>query len=442
MTSTTMLGSERGRPEDPAAAAAPQAGRMVVCKYGGTSLGTDRRLAGVADVLAARHAAEGPLVVVVSACGDVTDRLLAEAERTGGERTQRETDQLLSTGECSSAALLAIALRARGIAAASLSGWQAGIRATGKHGEGVITSIDTARIESLLAAGSSVVVAGFQGINDDGDVLTLGRGGSDTTAVALAAVLDARRCEIFTDVNGVYTADPRLVPGARLLESVDLTVMTEMAFAGARVMHSRAVELAAMWGIDVEVRKSLDPRPGTLITELSPEDLLESSAVVVGVTHDVDVARVLLDATGGRSDLAANVLSILGANSVPVDLVARSGPQEAEFRMGFTMRRSDVAEVETVLRDHMHRIGGRIRIDEHVGKLSLVGRGLLNRPEYTARLLRVLAAEGIWTSWVSTSQLRTSVVIPLDRLSEAVGLMHDEFRLDDSELPARVLALL
>ncbi|MCF6744058.1 aspartate kinase [Blastococcus sp. KM273128] len=415
---------------------------MVVCKYGGTSLGTDQRLAGVSDVLAARHAAEGPLVVVVSARGEVTDLLLAQAVRAGGERTQRETDQLLATGECSSAALLAMSLRARGVVATSLTGWQAGIHATGKHGEGVITSIDPRRIRSLLAAGSSVVVAGFQGIDEEGDVLTLGRGGSDTTAVALAVALEARRCEIYTDVDGVYTADPRLVPGARSLEVVDLTVMTEMAFAGARVVHSRAVELAAMHGIDVEVRRSLDPRPGTLLTELAGADVLESSGVVVGVTHDADVARVLLEATGGRSDLAADVLGILGANSVPVDLVARSGPQETEFRMGFTMRRSDVPEVEVALRDHLDGIGGRIRIDQHVGKLSLVGRGLLNRPEYTARLLRRLAAAQMWTSWVSTSQLRTSVVIPLDRLDEAVALVHAEFGLDESELPAHVMALL
>jgi aspartate kinase len=403
---------------------------VVVQKYGGSSLGGRAELDGVADAVAARHRADGPLVVVVSARGKATDELLALAEGTGGTRTERETDQLLATGECASAALIAMALRRRGVPAASLNAWQAGIRASGKHGEGVLTSIDTGRIRHLLGAGTTAVVAGFQGVDEHGDLLTLGRGGSDTTAVALAAELGAARCEIYTDVDGISTADPRVVPEAQVLPAIDVSVMTEMAFAGARVMHSRAVELAATQGIDLYVRRSPSPHGGTVIRRHEDPDALETRGVVVGVTHDAETSRVLIHAMGGRRDLAADVLGILADNSMSVDLVARSGPHEQEFRMGFTVRREDLREVRPALERHVAELGGRVHVDTHVGKLSLIGMGLLNRPEYTARLLSTLSGAGIWTSWISTSQLRTSVVVPLDRLYEAVALLHGEFGLE------------
>jgi aspartate kinase len=407
-----------------------QVAGIVVLKYGGSSLASLDRMCRIAERVASDHVADGPRVVVVSARGNTTDELLAVASELGGDRASREADQLLATGECASAALMAMALAQRGVLAVSLTGVQAGIRASGKHGEGVISAIDTGRIRRLLGAGVTVVVAGFQGVNEDGDVITLGRGGSDTTAVALAAVLGASRCEIYSDVEGVCTADPRVVPTARVMTDVDVGMMAEMAFAGAKVLHSRAVELAAMHGVEVLVGSAVPQTCGTAITASTRGySTLEGLGAVAAITHDMDVARVLVRSNGG-TDVAEGVLRLLASQAVPVDLVARSGPYEAEFRMGFTVRRSDLIDVRAPLEHYVGSVSGVIRIDENVGKLSLIGMGLLNRPAYTARMLSTLAAAGIPTSWISTSQLRTSAVIPLDRLAEAVLLLHHEFGLE------------
>lgn len=420
---------------------------VSVLKYGGSSLGTVEQLRHVVRTVAAGHRLGRPTVVVVSARGHHTDELLGLAGTAGRDRSGRETDQLLATGECVSAALLAIMLQDVGVPAVSLTGAQTGIRAVGKHGSGVIADIDTRRLRHILAEGEVAVVAGFQGVDDAGDVITLGRGGSDTTAVALATVLDAGQCEIYTDVPGVSTADPRVVDPVRVLPSLDVGVMAEMSFAGAKVLHSRAVELAAMHGVELHVRSSQSgnssepgnsTEPGTVISARSDMAMLETCGVVVAVAHDLDVTRVLVQCDSQydprRGDLATNILALLSEHAVPVDLVARSGPHEDEFRMGFTMRRKDADEALHAIRDMTSWFGARIHVDENVGKLSLIGMGLLNRPEYTARMLSTLSAAGIPTSWISTSQLRTSVVIPLDRVLGAVRLLHDEFELDRDQL--------
>jgi aspartate kinase len=269
-----------------------------------------------------------------------------------------------------------------------------------------------------------VVVGGFHGVNEVGDMITLGRGGSDTTAVALAAALGAQECEIYTDVDGVYTADPRIVPTARKVPRIGPAVMAEMAFAGAGVLHSRAVELAAMRQVAVHVRSSTGAELGTVVA-----GGLETGNPVVAVTHDLDVARVLI--RGNGADLAAEVLDILARNSVPVDLIARSGPHEDEFRMGFTVRRSDVVEVKLALEKAAE--DGGVRIDEGVAKVSLIGMGLLSRPTYVARMLGALSAVDIPTSWVFTSQVRASVTVPRDRVAAAVALLHEEFGLAKEE---------
>lgn len=240
--------------------------QVLVQKFGGSSLATGEHLQLVAGRVAEAYRRHRALAVVVSARGDTTDELLRIAEAVSRTRPARETDQLLATGEVASAALLAMALQDRGVPAVSLTGAQAGIRAEGNHGAGAITGVHTGAVLDLLALERVAVVAGFQGVDDRGTVVTLGRGGSDTTAVALAAALGACRCEIYTDVDGVYTADPRLVPGARLLRVITAPVLTEMAFAGAKVMYSRAVELAALTGVEVEVRSSLTQEPGTRVT--------------------------------------------------------------------------------------------------------------------------------------------------------------------------------
>jgi aspartate kinase len=378
--------------------------------------------------------------VVVSARGGSTDSLLRLADEVGGsvrsERGVRERDQLLATGECSSAALFALALERLGVPAVSLSGPQAGIKAAGPYGSGVITRVDVGRIRRSLAAGVPVVVAGFQGLNERGDMVTLGRGGSDTTAVALAAELRARECEIYTDVGGICTADPRIVPTARVLPRVDVNVMAEMAFAGARVLYSRAVELAAMHDVDLRVlhAEATAPEPGhengTVIAGRSDGAVLESEGAVIAIAHDFDVARVLVYSPGGHADLAAEILAVLGRNSAPVDMVARSGPYEEEFRMGFTIRRSDLEKVHLELQEMVARYGGGVRVDENLAKVSLIGMGLLNRPEYASRMISRLSAAGIVTSWVSTSQLRASAVVQRRQAIEAVEILHREFGLD------------
>jgi aspartate kinase len=404
---------------------APKLEAMVVLvqKYGGSSLSTLDKVRAVAQRVATEHLAGRPTVVVVSARGDTTDDLLRAAHNIGelpeSPATARELDHLLVTGECASAATLAMALLCLDVPAVSLSGRQAGIRVTGRHGAGVVDAIDTARILELLDAGNVVVVGGFHGVNEVGDMITLGRGGSDTTAVALAAALGARECEIYTDVDGVYTADPRIVPTARKVPNIGPGVMAEMAFAGAGVLHSRAVELAAMRKVAVHVRSSTGADLGTVVA-----DDLENGNPVVAVTHDLDVARVLIR---GNGDLAAKILDVLARNSVPVDLIARSGPHEDEFRMGFTVRRSDVVEVRLALEKAAE--DGGVRIDEDVAKVSLIGMGLLSRPTYVARMLAALSAADIPTSWVFTSQVRASVTVPRDRVAAAVALLHDEFGL-------------
>ncbi len=396
---------------------------VLVQKYGGSSLSTLDKVRAVAQRVATEHLAGRPTVVVVSARGDTTDDLLRAAHNIGelpeSPATARELDHLLVTGECASAATLAMALLCLDVPAVSLSGRQAGIKVTGRHGAGVVDAIDTTRIVRLLEAGNVVVVGGFHGVNEAGDMITLGRGGSDTTAVALAAALGARECEIYTDVDGVYTADPRIVPTARKVPNIGPAVMAEMAFAGAGVLHSRAVELAAMRKVAVHVRSSTGADLGTVVA-----DDLETGNPVVAVTHDLDVARVLIR---GNGDLAAKILDVLARNSVPVDLIARSGPHEDEFRMGFTVRRSDVVEVRLAL-ERAAEDGG-VRIDEDVAKVSLVGMGLLSRPTYVARMLAALSAADIPTSWVFTSQVRASVTVPRDRVAAAVALLHQEFGL-------------
>lgn len=399
----------------------------VVRKYGGTSVADVARLRHVAGAVASVQAAGHAVVVVVSAQGDRTDNLLREAAALGAG-SGRETDQLLATGEGASAALLAMALTAIGVPAVSLTAAQAGIVATGPHGAGLIADVDPAPIRRHLAAGRVAVVAGFQGVNADGDVVTLGRGGSDTTAVALATALGTGRCEIYTDVTGVYTADPRAVPDARCLPVLPAAVMVELAFAGARVLHSRATELAATRHVELRIASSLTHEAGTTVLTEGYETMLENYDVLA-VTHDADVVRVLIQSSGPRRDLAAQLLAVLSEHNAPLDLVARSGPYEDEFRMGFTMRGDDLARVEPALRAAVAEVGGTIRLDADVAKISIVGVGLLSRPEYTCRMLNALAAAGIPTSWLATSQLRSSVTVPLGRAAQSVALLHDEFGL-------------
>ncbi|WP_223766044.1 aspartate kinase [Streptomyces huiliensis] len=407
---------------------------LVVHKYGGSSLAAPAQVRRAAQRISAAMKRGVRVVVVVSAQGGTTDGLLAAMNhltehRSPGDAVLREIDQLLATGEIASAALMAAALHARGTPAQSLTGGQAGLRALGRHGAGLIDRLAPGRILSLLDAGVVPVVAGFQGVNSSGDTVTLGRGGSDTTAVALAAGLGAERCEIYTDVAGVYSADPRVVAAPRLLPRIPVDVMAEMAFTGARVLHSRAVELAALHAVPTVVLSSCTEGPGTVITG-TYETALETAPVTTAVTHDADVARVLVRCPVSEPDPTPEILGLLAEFALPVDLVARSGPQEQEFRMGFSTRRSALGAARPALARLVGTLGGRLRIDEEVGKVTIVGAGLLSRPECTVRMLRALAETDIPTTWILTSQLRVSALVPVSRLEEAVRALHTAFGLD------------
>jgi aspartate kinase len=417
---------------------------VVVRKYGGSSLSTFSKVLTIAEYTATARRAGRPPVVVVSARGDTTDDLLRAVDEVSGQilspEAGREIDQLLATGECASAALLALAISRLGVRAVSLTGAQAGIFAQGNPGCGVITEVRADRVRQLLADGVIPAVTGFQGTTTRGDVITLGRGGSDTTAVAMASALTAWGCEIYTDVDGIFTADPRVVPEAGLLSSVDVGTMAEMAFAGARVLHSRAVELAGIGRVEIRVRGSFSRGPGTLIS-LPPRpgpatpyregnSMLENDGAISAIVHDLDVARVLVHSRLGQTDLAVDVLSALAGLAIPIDMVARSGPSEEEFRMGFTIRSDDIDRIRLALTDLTVRSQVSLRVDDDLGKVSVVGMGLLSRPEYAARMISALAAEGITTSWISTSQLRASAIVARHRVIHAVEVLHREFRAD------------
>lgn len=405
----------------------------AVQKYGGSSLATIGQIRRVARIVSETHKSGRPTVVVVSARGRTTDELLRLADLTGRKRSGRETDQLLATGEGASAALLAIALQDLGIPSVSLTGAQAGIRTAGQHGSGVIAGIDTRRLCRILADGAVAVVAGFQGVDDAGDVVTLGRGGSDTTAVAIAAALRTAACEIRTDVPGVCTADPRVVADARVLSTVDVAVMAELSFAGAKVLHPRAVELAARHRVELRVGSSAQhwsTESGTIVSAMADGPMLETRGAVVAITHDLDIARVLVRCGRRRTDLAADVLRILSARAVPVDMVARPDLREDKCALWFTIPRKDSEVVSSAILEMLTDLGETIHVDKSLGKLSLIGMGLLNHPAHTARMLSALARSGIPAHGLSTSQIRTSVVIPLDHVMRAVRLLHDEFELN------------
>ncbi|SER10339.1 aspartate kinase [Actinokineospora terrae] len=412
----------------------------TVLKFGGTSLATTEKIRRVAAIAHGTHTGGAATVVVVSARGKTTDDLIAAATALTDAPSARETDQLLATGENASAALVALALLDRGVPAVSLTGPQAGILAAGPHGAGMIAAVDPQRITAHLARGRVVVVAGFQGEGDDGDIVTLGRGGSDTTAVALAVELGARACEIYTDVDGVFTADPRLVPTARVLPTVDPLVMAEMAFSGAQVMHSRAVELASVHGLDVLVRNTMTGAGGTTILGRS-SDMIETRGFIAAVTHDRAVARVVLRRGRREVDLVTAVLGAFARAAVPVDMLAWHTDRGAVDQVGFAVHRGQLVAARALLRQLATTHGLGTELDEGVGKLSVVGTGLLNRPEFLARMLAALATIDVAPDWFATAQSRISVLVPASRLTEAVIAVHREFELDADDLPVESMTL-
>ena len=374
------------------------------------------------------------LVVVVSAMGKTTDRLLRLAGKVSLEPSPREIDQLLATGEEQSVALLAMALHDRGVAAASLTGPQAGMTVTGRYGSGVISEIRPERIHKLLKEGQVVIVAGFQGMNALGDVITLGRGGSDTTAVALAAALEAERCEIYTDVDGVYTADPRLVEGARRIPVISPEEMAEMSWRGAKVMHPRAVELGALYGVEIHVRSSFDEGPGTLIAGGKDLESLETRETLAGIVHDLDVSRVTLNGIRTGPGTLSRVFAPLAERGISVDVIVESGMREGTADVAFTVRRSDFAEARRLAGEVAYSLGGVVEGEEDLGKVSVVGTGMLNRPGYAARMFASLGEAKIPIRMVSTSEIQVTCVVPAERVEEAVRQLHRDFELEERDV--------
>jgi aspartate kinase len=407
---------------------------IVVQKYGGSSVATAEHIRAVAERVGRARDSGSDLVVVVSAMGKTTDRLLALAGEVSRDPSPREIDQLLATGEEQSVALLAMALHDRGVAAASLTGPQAGMTVTGRYGSGVISEIRPERVHRLLEEGQVVIVAGFQGMNALGDVMTLGRGGSDTTAVALAAALEAERCEIFTDVDGVYTADPRIVREARRIPLLSPEEMAEMSWRGAKVMHPRAVELGALYGVEIHVRSSYSEGPGTMIVGGEGLEHLETRNTLAGIVHDLDVSRVTLNSIRTGPGTLSRIFAPLAERGISVDVIVESGVKGGVADVAFTVRRSDFAEARRLAVQVADSLGGVVEGEEGLGKVSVVGTGMLNRPGYAARMFYSLGEAGIPIRMVSTSEIQVTCVVPAERVEEAVRQLHKDFELEERDV--------
>ncbi|AHY47938.1 aspartate kinase, monofunctional class [Rubrobacter radiotolerans] len=403
---------------------------IVVQKYGGSSVATSEHIKAVAEKVGHARQTGDDIVVVVSAMGKTTDRLLRLAGEVSRDPSPREIDQLLATGEEQSVALLAMALHDRGADAVSLTGPQAGFRLEGRYGSGVISEIRPDRIHDLLGEGHIVIVAGFQGMNSLGDVMTLGRGGSDTTAVALAAALGAERCEIYTDVDGIYTTDPRIVPEARRIPVISFEEMAEMSWRGAKVMHPRAVELGALHGVEIHVRSSFDEGPGTVITGGERLERLETRETVAGIVHDYDVARITLNAIRTGPGTLSKVFTPLAERGISVDVVVESGAQGGAADIAFTVKKGDFEETMRLTREVAEELGGAAEGEQDLGKVSVVGTGMLNRPGYAARMFRTLGEAGIPIRLVSTSEIQVTCVIDAGNVEEAVRRLHRSFELE------------
>jgi aspartate kinase len=404
------------------------AGRVpiVVAKFGGSSLASAEHISAVADRLAAEHALGARRVVVVSAMGDTTDDLLALAARVSRLPDPRELDLLLATGEQISAALLVMALHERGIGAVSLTGPQAGIATDGLHGRARITAVDPDRIARELDSGRIVVVAGFQGSSGP-EIATLGRGGSDTSAVALAIAMSASRCEIFTDVEGVFSADPRLVPDARLLPEVGFEEMLELAHQGAKVLQTRSVELAWVHGLELAVRQTGSDAAGTTIREVA----MEQRQKVRGIATEDGLAKLTLLDLGDTPGMAAHVFAPLAEARIPVDGIVQNVGHDGAADLSFIVPETDLPRAEQLLRNLLPALGARdLAVSGGLAKVSIVGAGIHSAPDYPARMFAVLGEAGVNIEMIMTSDIRITCVIDRRHLQAAAQALHQAFQLE------------
>jgi aspartate kinase len=371
----------------------------------------------------------------VSAMGDATDELLALAAAVTDEPDERELDMLLATGEHQSATLVSMALHALGVKAISLTGGQAGITTDGRYGKARIAAVEPKRIRDELQDGKVVIVAGFQGLSaskaHQHETTTLGRGGSDTTAVALAARLEATRCQIFTDVRGIYTADPRIVPHARQLKIIGYEEMLELAHQGAQVMQTRAVELGWVNKVAIEVLSSFEDAPGTLITE---DPLVEQRNKVRGLAHDRNVAKITLVEVPDKPGVAAHVFQPLAEAGINVDMIVQNVGHHGATDLSFTIPRGELAKAKRILEPTARALGFReMTTDSAVAKVSIVGAGIQNAPGYAARMFKALADAGVNIEMISTSEIRITTIIAEDALETAIRALHSAFELEQPE---------
>ncbi|MGG1686160.1 aspartate kinase [Pseudalkalibacillus sp. NRS-1564] len=402
---------------------------LRVLKFGGTSVGDVEKIKNVSKRLMEAVNNGDEVVAVVSAMGKTTDELLGLSKGITATPSARELDMLLTTGEQVTTALLSMALNEEGYDAISLTGWQAGIKTESLHGNARILDIDASRMNQHLAEGKIVIVAGFQGLTDTSNIATLGRGGSDTTAVAIAAALKADRCEIYTDVDGVYTTDPRYVKGARKLSTISYDEMLELANLGAGVLHPRAVEFAKNYNILLEVRSSFTNEPGTLIEEVVS---MEQNLVVRGLAFESNVTKITISGLPNEITTLPSLFSSLAANGINVDVIIQSTGEKNTTSISFSI---ETASLELTL-DVLRRIKVKLPY-EHIyheselAKVSIVGSGMISNPGVAAQMFEVLAEHGVEMKMVSTSEIKVSTIVPEDKMIYAIESLHDKFQLDE-----------
>ena len=401
---------------------------LIVQKYGGSSVANADKIRNVASRVARGIEAGDDLVVVVSAMGDTTDELISLARQLVERPDEREMDVLLSTGEIVSSTLLAMTLKAMGHNAVSLSGLQAGIHTDTQYSKARITSIDPQRILQEIHKGSAVIVAGFQGVNAQMDTTTLGRGGSDTTAVALAVSLGASVCEIYTDVEGVFSADPRIVPEAVKLAKIGYEEMLELATYGASVMAPRAVELGQAYGMPIRVASSSSDSVGTLICK---EGSMELRNKVSGIAHDTNVAKIMVIGVPDKPGIAREVFEPLARANISVDTIVQNAGIDNITDITFTVARTDVVKALSIVEPVGRTIGAtKVTTDETLSKVSIVGTGMQNTPGYAARMFRALADESINIHLITTAEIRITCIIQEDRVKDAVRALHKAFEVE------------
>lgn len=400
---------------------------LIVQKFGGTSVGSTEKIRNVAERVIAEREAGNDVVVVVSAMGKSTDVLVDLAKELTDDPSKREMDMLLTTGEQVTISLLAMALQAKGYDAISFTGWQAGMKTEKVHGNARIVDIDEARIKEELSVGKVVVVAGFQGIADDLHITTLGRGGSDTTAVALAAALKADKCDIYTDVPGVFTTDPRYVPSARKLAGISYDEMLELANLGAGVLHPRAVEFAKNYQIPLEVRSSIENESGTLIEE---ESSMEQNLVVRGIAFEDQMTRVTVCGLSSGLTTLSTIFTTLAKQNINVDIIIQSVTSTNQTSISFSVKTDDLSKTVEVLEEYKGALGyEQIETESKLAKVSIVGSGMVSNPGVAAEMFAVLAQKDIQVKMVSTSEIKVSTVVDREDMVKAVEALHDAFEL-------------